>query len=251
VSVLVAVSAKGSPGVSTSLLALAMSWPSPVLMVEADPAGSDARAGVLAASVPAAGHGILECALAARRGPVDLHSFCWSLDEGQHVWLLPGLSDPAQLPSLTSAWPFFGRALASVDDRDVLVDAGRVTTDDVPPDLLAAADALVVMLRPTLIGVDRAKPLVRRYAQLLAGSRTELLVLPVGPGHYSHREVTQSFEAGSVGGLPDDAVGAAALADGDVARFARRPLAREARALGGALRERMQARRRDLLGSFA
>jgi hypothetical protein len=251
VSVLVAVSAKGSPGVSTSLLALALGWPSPVLLVEADPAGSGVRAGVLGASVPASGHGVLECALAARRGAADLHAFCWSLGEAQHAWVLPGLSDPAHLPSLASAWPFFARALSDVRDRDVLVDAGRVTTDDVPAELLAVADALVVMLRPTLVGVDRAKPLVRRYTELLAGSRTEVLVLPVGPGHYSHREVTHSFEVGSAGGLPNDAVAAGALAVGDIARFTRRPLARETRALAGALQERMRTRRGDLLGAFA
>jgi MinD-like ATPase involved in chromosome partitioning or flagellar assembly len=251
VSLLVAVSAKGSPGVSTSLLALSLCWPAPVLLVEADPAGSDARAGVLSASVPASGHGVLECALAARRGPVDLHAFCWSLDEGQRVWVLPGLSDPAQLPSLTVAWPFFSRALSGVADRDVLVDAGRVTTEDVPPELLAVADALVVVLRPTLQGVDRAKPLVQRYAEMLRGSRTEVLVMPVGPGPYSHREVAHSFEAGSVGGLPDDGPAATALSEGDMARFSRRPLAREARGLAGGLRERMASRRSDLLGASA
>lgn len=250
-SVLVAVSAKGSPGVTTSLLAMAVCWPSPVLLVEADPAGSDARAGVLGASVPASGHGVLDCALAARRGPVDLHKFCWSLSTDQRAWVLPGLSDPAQFPSLAAAWSAFARALADVGDRDVLVDAGRVTTEDVPPDLLAIADALVVVVRPTLVGVDRAQPLVRRYAELLAGSRTEVLVMPVGPGHYSRREVTHSFEVGSIGGLPDDTTAAVALSEGDVGRFLRRPLAREARGLAGGLRERMRARRRDLLGAWA
>lgn len=36
------VSASGAPGVTSTALALASSWPRPVLLVEADPSGSSA-----------------------------------------------------------------------------------------------------------------------------------------------------------------------------------------------------------------
>ena len=37
-------SAKGAPGVTTSGLALALSWPRPVVLAELDPAGGDVLA---------------------------------------------------------------------------------------------------------------------------------------------------------------------------------------------------------------
>jgi Mrp family chromosome partitioning ATPase len=41
-SVIVLTSASGSPGVSTTAVGLALSWPGPVLLVEADPTGGSA-----------------------------------------------------------------------------------------------------------------------------------------------------------------------------------------------------------------
>ena len=41
-AVIVLASAAGSPGVTTSTLGLALTWPRPVLLVEADPTGGSA-----------------------------------------------------------------------------------------------------------------------------------------------------------------------------------------------------------------
>ncbi len=63
-------SAKGSPGVTTTALLAAALWPRPALLLEADPAGGD-----VAARVPAADGGLLDTSrgllpllTAARRG---------------------------------------------------------------------------------------------------------------------------------------------------------------------------------------
>ena len=43
------VSAGGAPGVTTSALALTLSWPSQVILAECDPSGGDILAGLFAA----------------------------------------------------------------------------------------------------------------------------------------------------------------------------------------------------------
>ena len=63
-------SAKGSPGVTTSVVALTMAWTSAhggrsAVAVDADPIGGDTAAGILGGTVPS-GAGIL--ALATARG---------------------------------------------------------------------------------------------------------------------------------------------------------------------------------------
>jgi hypothetical protein len=67
VTLIVMASAKGSPGVTTTALALATVWPRQVLLAECDPVGGDIVAGFLRAAVPPSG-GLLDVALAARRG---------------------------------------------------------------------------------------------------------------------------------------------------------------------------------------
>ena len=59
-------SAKGAPGVTTSALALALSWPRPVILAELDPAGGDVLAGYGRGELSAGGLADLE--LAARCG---------------------------------------------------------------------------------------------------------------------------------------------------------------------------------------
>jgi hypothetical protein len=60
-------SAKGSPGVTVSGLALTLTWPAPVLLAECDPAGGDLAAGFLR-EVPLVGHGLGPLGASLRRG---------------------------------------------------------------------------------------------------------------------------------------------------------------------------------------
>ena len=43
----------GSPGVTTAALAMALTWPGPVLVAETDPSGGDVLAGFFAGQSPA------------------------------------------------------------------------------------------------------------------------------------------------------------------------------------------------------
>ena len=65
-AVIVLVSAAGSPGVTTSALALALGWPRPVVVVEADPTGGSAvLAGYFRGATAPAG-GLLDLVWAER-----------------------------------------------------------------------------------------------------------------------------------------------------------------------------------------
>jgi len=228
VSLLVACSAKGSPGVTTSVLALGLCWPRPAVVVCADPAGDDLRAGVLQATAPAHA-GLLELAVAARKGGVDLAWHAVAVEvAGGSLWLVPGLEDPAQSEAIGGLWPHTVSALLSCG-RDVLVDAGRLSASGLPPALAAAADAVALVLRPTLPAVDRARPVLSRLtASTPAGAvGARVGVLCVGEAPYRPGEAAAALGVPLLGVLPDDRVAAARLAEGVVAW--RRPLLRAAR----------------------
>jgi hypothetical protein len=227
VTLLLACSAKGSPGVTTSLVALALQWPEPVVLASADPAGDDLRAGILQAAAPAH-HGLLDLALSLRRGAGDVANSAINLRaEERSVWLLPGVTDPTQMDVLTPHWSGVASALTGCG-RDVLVECGRASTTRLPVELTDRAELISVVLRPTLQGVDRARPLVARLSKdVLAGrSRAEVGVLCVGDAPYQPSEVAKALEVPLFGVLPFDAVSADRLSQGDVPW--RRPLLRAA-----------------------
>lgn len=213
-SVLVAGSAKGSPGVTTSLLALALTWPRESLFVEADPAGGDVRAGLLQAQTPP-GRDLLSLALASRRSAPDPAEHAVALHDDR-VWVVPGLTDPAQREAVLPVWP---RVMAGLTNtgRDVLVDAGRL---DAPNGLLSDAEPAVVLLAlaPSLTGVDRAYPVVSRLRQAAVTGRgvARVGLLIVGDGPYPLGEVAKTLDTPVLGVLPADRAAAAALASGQV-----------------------------------
>jgi hypothetical protein len=226
-TLLLACSAKGSPGVTTTLVALALQWPEPVVLASADPAGDDLRAGILQAAAPA-NRGLLDLALSLRRsdGDVATNAVCLSADE-RSLWLLPGVTDAAQMEVLTSHWPTVATALAGCG-RDVLVDFGRASTSRLPADMTNRADLIAIVVRPTLLGVDRARPLGTRLSKDATAARgqADVGLICVGSAPYQPGDVARALEVPLFGVLPDDAVSAERLAQGEVPW--RRPLLRAA-----------------------
>ena len=252
-TVTVLVSAKGSPGVTTSALALAAVWPRRVLLAECDPAGGDIVAGLLqATAAPTAG--LLELALAARRGlsAQDVLGHCLRLaTSGDGILLLPGLTDPGHAAAMEPMWPQIASAmrdLATTDPPyDVLVDAGRLPT---PPELLTMADRVLLVIRPTLLGVHHARPqlaFLRRHRPDNAfgtgdgtGDTTAaggLGVLLVGDRPYPPGEVRSALQVPVMAVMAHDPRAATALSDGTASGrwFDRSPLIRTARQAAAAL----------------
>ncbi|MHB1431512.1 MAG: hypothetical protein ACYCVZ_05280 [Streptosporangiaceae bacterium] len=175
------ISPNGSPGVTTSALALALSWPGPVILAECDPAGGAILAGLFAGHLPGSG-GLLGLALAAgRAGDIargELPGQLASLDEGGDRLFLAGLSDPRQAVGVTPAWPAIAAGLVAAD-RDVIADCGRLDPGPHrPAAVLERAELVVMVLRPTLRQVASALPRLELATQLLGGTgRLRLLLV--------------------------------------------------------------------------
>ncbi len=184
------VSAKGSPGVSTAALACTLTWPAPTLLAECDPAGGDLLAGYLAKYELPSDRGVLPLAGSAVRGTAeaDLAGQLIDLDAPrQQRMVLPGITDPAQAASLHPGWARLGEFFSSLSPT-VIVDGGRLATPFPPIPLLAAADLVLLVLRPRSIRtLSPAVPAIARLRRDLPDEERLGLVL-VGDG-MSTREV--------------------------------------------------------------
>jgi MinD-like ATPase involved in chromosome partitioning or flagellar assembly len=138
-------SAKGSPGVTTTALAIAVADPlgATSLLVEADPAGGDlaSRLGIPCepglASLAAAGRRRLDAEL------VEKHC--------QRVGGVDIVAAPAGASSARAALKVldggFVQALKEQPERVVICDAGRLDASSIALDLVKAADMVLVLTR--------------------------------------------------------------------------------------------------------
>ncbi len=257
---LIALTAAKSAGVTTSALALAGVWPTPVLLAECDPAGGDINAGLLRGA--SAAGGLLDLALATRRGltPAQFWDHTVALSEDGTVRLLSGLADPAQHPALTPAWPLLIRMLHALDSPpptgsaesdaaagwDVLADCGRLAPAT-PMGLLGAADLILLVLRPRLAHVahtrSRLSALRSQIAEHSDGPPPELKLLLVGTSPYPVAEVATALDLPVAGVLADDPPAAAVLAGlaGRRSRVERSPLFRTAHRVAADLHHAVHA----------
>lgn len=219
-------SAKASPGVTTTMLALAAAWPPnrALLLVEADCDG-----GVLAArSGLRLEPGLTTLAAAARRtlDTDELVRQAQTLPGG-----LPVLLGPADPDEARRAWEMAGgrlaAAMAGLTDRDVLVDCGRLRRESPSLPLVEQADVVVVVARPRL---DELQHLAPRLRALQAARRRTVLLL-VGDRPYPPKEVASAMGVPMVGVIADDARAASVLTGrgGGEARLRRSLLIRSAR----------------------
>jgi hypothetical protein len=232
-------SAGGSPGVTTTAVALTLSWPSQVIMAEFDPSGGDALAGLLRGHLPAS-TGLLPLALETGAGAEIPADALWrqlvELDEERSRLLLAGIGDPRQSAALQSSLPWIADALKTMPG-DVIADCGRLDAVAAVRPVLSAASLAVLVLRPTLRQVSRAVSRIEMLTGLVGPDR--LLLLVVGDGPASAREVARTLGVRVAAQLPDDAKTALVLSDGQGGRhrLESRPLIRAATTVGRALRE--------------
>ena len=152
-SVLSFVSAKGSPGVSTTLGTLAWLWGDDVVLAELDPAGGDLalRHRGLAGRPLDEDRGLLSYGAAIRGGSeVALADHLQRTEDGIDV--LVGVGTPGQARGLATAWNHIGRGLRS-QSGDVLVDGGRYVPGSAIGPVLEQSRVLVVVARTDLPGV--------------------------------------------------------------------------------------------------
>ncbi len=220
-SLIVLTSASGSPGVTTTALGLALSWPRPALLVEADPTGGSAvAAGFLRGSIvpPEA---MIELALAQQGGGSLLEvlpQVSVPLPGSETKWV-PGTRSHEQARTLQELWEPLTVALRSLQDtgQDVIVDAGRLGLFGSPEPLLHSADLALLVARTDLMSLSGA----RSWAETLrerferAGAPAALGVLLVGEGQpFRAREVARVLQIPVITTLAWDPQSAAVLSNG-------------------------------------
>ncbi len=195
-SLIVVTSAGHSPGATTSAVGLALTWPRPVLLVDADREPTQAILAGLLQGEDTAGRGLWGVLAAYRerrpmasaigQGVVELPS-----TDGVERRFLPGFSHPGMVELFSSAWPDFAATLASWP-ADVILDAGRIGPRGLPAALVAEADAVVVVTRTSLVDLVGLRLYLPLVAQVVAAERLSLLL--VGAGRpYSAGEITATF----------------------------------------------------------
>lgn len=249
------VSAKGSPGVTTTALACTLSWHHRMVLAECDPSGGSVLAGYLAGAL-AGPRGIGELAVGELRDG-NLEEAFWSqlvdLDAPRRErLLLPGVIDPVQAGSVIPLWQrfadFFTGLAKGRPAYDVIVDCGRLQVVGPPWPLLRAADIVLVVTAARLPDLSSTRATVRAIERDFAEHRVpagSLRLLLVGGGH-GRSEVSKVLRLPVIGHLPEDARTAEVLSHGGTIR-GNRPLMRAVSALEVPVRATLD-RRRDALG---
>jgi len=201
-SLLALAAAKASPGVTTTAVALAATWPAErqVLLVEADPGGGDLAAWFGLPVEP----GLVSLAAARRSTPPSVQGHTQPLPGGLRV--LVGPPGAEQATAALGLLP--ADVLAGLDATDVLADLGRLDPGSPALPLARAARLLVLVCRPTLAELQH---LAHRVAALreVCGA---LGLLLVGGGPYPPAEVARTLGVEVLGTLPVDRHGAGLLA---------------------------------------
>lgn len=202
-------SASGSPGVTTTAVGMAFSWPRPVLLVEADPTGgSGVLAGFLRGTSPYDA-GLIEFALSPLGTADALRDVVRPLSP--NVSFVAGIRSHAQATALRDIWEPLAAALRELDDngQDVIVDAGRLGLKGSPTPLLDAADAALLVTRATLPAISAARSWAETFRLPGTGWRHPGLLLIAEGQPYRATEVSKVLGMPVVADLPDDPAAAA------------------------------------------
>lgn len=234
-STIVLTSASGAPGVTTTALGLALSWPVPSLLVDADRAASQAvLAGYLQGQAATAG---LEAILQAHRERTQLApaialaerplpAGASHPDGSLARTFLPGFTHLGAIDVFDQVWaPLLAEFEAS--DRGVIIDAGRADHHGLPDALVRDADLVALVCRTSLIALAGAR--LHLATLLETGPLDAVGLILIGPGRpYSSAEVAAQFGVPVLAEISWDPAAANDLHRGHAAldkRWGKRPLA--------------------------
>src|SRR6266540_4428440 len=221
-------SAKGSPGATTTALALtaalAATRPEPAVLIEADPAGGDLAALIGLPTDP----GLVSLAASSRHESTQPEPFSHAQPLPGGGYVLLGSTDPIQATSILTT---LCRRLLDVlrhDDTNVVIDGGRFATESPVTRLLRGVDLTLLCLNATVSSVEAIKV---RVAEAWHATDERLALVLVGAEHYAPAEIEAATGVTALGTLPRDPKGAAALIGASAARVDRSALVRNARTL--------------------
>lgn len=246
----------GAPGVTTAAMALLMTWPLPdghrVILAEADPDGGAILPGALQGTLDNS-HGLRNLAVAGRQGQLG-EAFWRQLvditDAGTRDRLvLPGLYDPAHASAMEPVWKPLAGLFAGIEEHghDVLIDLGRRGAFGPSAVLAQRADAVVLVARNTLRGLQSAQVRLDALREQL-GTSADIGMLLVDGGPFSKEEVRKNLGITVTAVLPWRPKDAAVLSDGaeQPRRFESGELMRAARSAAVRVQELVAVRRSRL-----
>ncbi|MGC9479224.1 hypothetical protein ACP4I1_34450 [Streptomyces sp. WG4] len=249
----------GAPGVTTSALALLLSWPLEpgrrMILAECDPDGGAVLHGLLQGTLGDR-YGLRNLSVAARKDEfgeafwrqlIDLSSEDGKAESPRDRLLLPGITDPAQAASLSSVWKGLATMFRGIDadhGHDVLVDLGRRGAVGPSGVLAEQADLVLVVVRNTLRCLQAAQGRVGELEERVGN--VGLLVVDEGP--YPAGEVQRVLQVPVVATLPFAPKEARVLSDGaeQPRHFTKSALMKAARTTSTLLVQRAAARRARL-----
>lgn len=225
------VSAKGSPGVTTTALAFA-AVAADGLVVELDPSGGSIECWTGATGEP----GLTRVASGLRRsaGHDAVVDHVVEAPHGVRAILAPTAGTFAE-STVAMTRDRLASALRDLHGTTVVLDGGRWSRSQPTAHRVAACDLVAIVCAPTVDGVEAARWLVEPLQAEVAG---RLVVLLVGERPYPASEVASAIGVPTVGALAWDPRGVASLlAQGSGRGWARSPLARSARSALAQIRE--------------
>jgi hypothetical protein len=230
-------SASGSLGVTTLCVGLALTWPRPVVLVEADPSGGSAILAGYCAGL--ARPGLSELVLAHRHHQLasEMPSRLFPLADS-NASLLPGLRSHQQTASLLGVWDALLDALRELEATtgvDAILDAGRLGMVGSPEPLISESEVTLVLTGTGLPELARVRSWVPQLQEAAVGEVRLAIAGRVRP--YNASEITKTLGIAVVGEVAWDPEAARWWSHGEPhRRFDRSPLNRTVMGLGEALR---------------
>lgn len=243
-------SASGSPGVTTTALGLALLWPRPVLLIEADPTGGSAILAGYFRGIRAYDQGLVELALSSAEVADLLPRTAQPIVDSSTAAFIAGTRAHTQAAALDGLWRPLTSALHELEStgQDVIVDCGRLGLAGWPEPLLAEADLSLMLCRTHLPAISAARSWAEA-AQRGHPAWSHPAVLLVGEGQpYSAKEVSGALALPVLNVLADDPESAAVLHRGEStpARFDRSRLMRSLHAAISTIHATVSAHRAEL-----
>jgi cellulose biosynthesis protein BcsQ len=207
--------AKGSPGVSTAAVALGLTWATPAVVADLDPAGGDLslRYRDTEGRPLDPDRGLMSLAAAVRRGSEATDVAEHLQTAGGGLPMLVGVSRPEQVTALGASWQHVAQSLATLPGHDVLADCGRILPGSATMPILTRANAILLLTRPTLEELFHLRERIRALTESLR--LRDLDSVPVGvavvAGERDRNSVPDVQQVMAAAGLPATVVGVFAI----------------------------------------
>jgi hypothetical protein len=241
-------SAAGSPGVTTITIGLALAWPRPVIVLEADPTGASGILPGYLQGQQTPPRSVIDLAIAEQQGHLAQLLLATALPLGQSAQasFIPAVKTHRQAAAMASVWEPLAEELQGLSRAgvDVLVDAGRLGLEWFPAPLIARASVAVLVMRCTLPAIATARVWAPWLVELGQQHDNTVGLGLIGAGRtYPAGEISRYLKLRPIVGLPYDEPGARVFSEGVALarrRFARAPLAGALRPEAASLARRLE-----------